>query len=187
MAPPRRALPDRRPTPWSRLSTNSSRADLAENPRGGGYNLVVRNLTYVLADVPPMAERVLELTVPVAPKHVPKRLAHLGAGRNRLSEHRIGVGDFEGKYDRRAADRLRAKNAHFGELVGDVKHAVADSQLHRHEPSVRRGYPFDLLRAEGITVEGGGALSALDDDVWCDGHAAKVRFASSARIERSCA
>ena len=54
----------------------------------------------VLADVPTVAERVVELAVQVAPKHFGERLADLGSGCNRLREHGLGVGvDLEREHD----------------------------------------------------------------------------------------
>jgi len=58
----------------------------------------------VLNDVPAVPERVSELAVPVAPEHVLQRLPDLGSSINRLSEHRVRVGDIQGQDDRCAAD-----------------------------------------------------------------------------------
>jgi hypothetical protein len=79
-----------------------------EGPRGGGHDLVVRHVAQMLADVPAVPERVLELAVPVAPEHVLQRLTHLRAGRDRLREHRLGVDDVEREDDSGPADRRRA-------------------------------------------------------------------------------
>jgi hypothetical protein len=46
--------------------------------------------------------------------------------------------------------------------------AVADAQLNRHQPPVGCGYPAELLRVEGLAVERGSALGALNDDVGSD-------------------
>jgi hypothetical protein len=67
----------------------------------------VRHVAQVLADIPAMPERILELAVQVAPEHLLQRLTDLGAGRHRLGEHRLGVGDVERQENRSAADRPR--------------------------------------------------------------------------------
>jgi hypothetical protein len=141
---------------------------------GGGHDFVARNVVEVLRDVPAVPERVFDLAVPVAPEHVRQGLTHLGAGRDRLREHRIRVGHSESEHDRCAADRRRGEHAHFGELISDVQHAVADAQLHGHQPPVGRRDPFDLLRAERVAVEAGSALGDLNNDVWSDGHPTTV-------------
>ena len=51
-----------------------------------------------------------------------ERLTHRRAGRHRLREHGLGVGDLERQHHRRAADRGRREHPHLGELVGDVQH-----------------------------------------------------------------
>jgi hypothetical protein len=63
----------------------------------------VWHVAQVLSDVPAVPERVLELAVPVAPEHVGQWLSDLGAGRDRLREHRFGIRDVEGQHHRRAA------------------------------------------------------------------------------------
>ena len=65
-----------------------------------------------------------------------QRLTDLGARRDRLREHGLGVDDIEREHDRRAADRGRGEHAHLGELVGEVQQTVADAQLDRHQPPV---------------------------------------------------
>ena len=70
------------------------------------------------------------------------------------------------------------EHAHLGELVGEMHEAVADAQLDRHQPPVGRGDPAELLGAEGVAVEGGGALGALNDDVRGDLHRASVAVAA---------
>ena len=79
-----------------------------ERARRGGHDLVVRHVAQVLADVPAMPERIVELPVQVAPERVRERLTDLSAGRDRLREHSLSVGDVEGEDDRGAADRRRA-------------------------------------------------------------------------------
>ena len=54
---------------------------------GCGNNLVVRHVAQVLANVPPVPERILELTVQVTPKHVGQGLADRRPGRDSLREH----------------------------------------------------------------------------------------------------
>lgn len=141
----------------------------------GGYHLVVGDVAQVLVDVPAVAERVVELAVQVAPEGVLQRLANLGAGGNRLSEHRLRIGDVERQYDGSPTDRGRRENAHLRKLVGQVEKAVADAQLNRHEPAVRGRDALDLLGAERFPVEGRGALGALNDNVCGDRHACTVR------------
>ena len=121
-----------------------------------------------------MSERIVELPVQVAPERVRKRLTDLSAGRDRLREDGLGVGDVEGEDDRCAADRRCREHAELGELVGQMHEAVADAQLDRHQPPVGRGDPAELLGAEGVAVEGGSALGALNDDVRSDLHRASV-------------
>jgi hypothetical protein len=153
----------------------SSRRRISGEDRGGSlHDLVVRHVALVVGDVPAMPERVLKLTVTVAPKHVRQRLTNLSTGRYGLREDRVGVSDIEGQHHRGTADRRRREDPHLRELVGEVQHAVTDAELDRHQPSVGRRNPVDLFGAEGVPVEGGGALGALDDDVRGDDHRATV-------------
>src|SRR5829696_4342180 len=66
-----------------------------------------------------------------------------------------------------------------------MQRAVADAQLHRHQPAVRRRDPVQLLRPERVAIEGDCALRALNDDVRSDGHAKTVDAAPAARQPRS--
>jgi AraC-like DNA-binding protein len=134
----------------------------------------VGDVAQVLADVPAVPEGIVELAVAVAPEHVLQRLSDLGSGGDRLGEHGVGVGNLEGKDDGGSADRGRGEDAQLWELVGEVDSAVVEAQLDGHQASVRRGDSVDLFGAEGITVERGGALGALDHEVRSDGHASTV-------------
>ncbi len=51
---------------------------------GCGNDLVVRHVAQVLADVPPVPERILELTLQVTPKRVGQGLADRRAGRHSM-------------------------------------------------------------------------------------------------------
>jgi dTMP kinase len=51
----------------------------------------------VLSDVPAVPERVVELAVPITPKHVGQGLTDHRARRYRLGEHRLGIGDVKGR------------------------------------------------------------------------------------------
>ena len=116
----------------------------------------------------------MKLTVPLAPEHVRQRLADLGAGRDRLREYRFGVGDIEGKDDRRAADRGRGEHPHLGELIRQVQQPAADAQPDRHQPPAGDRDPVEFLGAEGVPVESGSAVGALDNDMRGDRHDATV-------------
>jgi hypothetical protein len=159
---------------------------LGECLRGGGYDLVVWYVAKVLADVPAVSKRIVELAVPVAPEHVLHRLSGLGSGRDRLCEDRVGVGDIKGQDDRCAADRGWGEDAQLGELVREMQPPVTDPEHNRHQSPVGRRDSADLLGAESITVEGGGALGARDNDVWCDRHEADRTGFGSAGLERCC-
>src|SRR4029079_14171058 len=135
--------------------------------------------------VPAMTERVLDLAVAIAPELVVERLPNLGAGRDRLGERGVGIGDLESEHDRRTTDRGRREDAEFRELVGDVEHDVANAELNAHQLAVGHRDAGDLVGAERLPVEGRGASGALDDDVRCDGHACTVWHARLGRS--SCA
>jgi hypothetical protein len=145
-----------------------------KSPCGGGDDLIVWHVAQVLSDVPAMPERVLELTVPVAPEHVRQRLTNRCARRHRLCKHRFGVRDVEGQHHRRAANRGWGEHPHLGELISDVQQAVANPQLDRHQPSIRNGDPAHLLGAKGVSVESDSALGALNDNVRSDRHEQSV-------------
>jgi hypothetical protein len=149
-------------------------AHLGKGPRGSGHDFIVRYVAQVLGDVPAVPEGVVELAVPVAPERVLKRLADVRASRDGSSEDRVSVGDVEGEHDRRPADRGRGQHAHLGKLVREVQEAAADPKPYRHQPPVGQRDPIELLGAEGVPVEGSGALRALNDDVWSNGRWASV-------------
>src|SRR5262245_17052751 len=100
-----------------------------------------------------MTERVVELPVQVPPEGLAQRLADLGTGRERLREDGLGVIDIEREDDRRAPDRRRREGPELGKLVGEMQATVADSQLDRHETSVRGRNPDQLESAECVAVE----------------------------------
>jgi len=75
---------------------------------------------------------------------------------------------------------------HLGELVGEMQEAAAEAQLDRHETTVWCGDAVDFLGAEGVVVEGGGLLGAVDDDVRSDRHAISLSFERPRRLGRSC-
>jgi len=129
----------------------------------------------MLADVPAVPERIVELPVQVAPEHLLEGLANLGASSDRLREDRLSIGDVECQDDAGSTDRGWGEHPHLWELVGYVEEAVTDAQLDRHESAVRRRDPLDLLGAECVSVEGGSAVGALNDYVCGDRHAVKVR------------
>jgi len=124
-----------------------------------------------------MSEGIVELTVQVTPEHVLQGLANRSAGADRLSEGGFGVGNIERQDDGRSADGRRSEHTHLRELVRDVEQRVADAEANRHAAAVRRGDAADLLRSEGLPVEGSGPVGSLDDDVWCECHGAIVRHA----------
>src|SRR5579859_3032187 len=128
----------------------------------------------MLADVPPVPERILELAVPVAPEHVGRRLAYPRPGRDRACEPRVGVVDLQRQHHRRAADGGRGQHPQLGKLVRQVQQAAADPELDRHQPPVRYRDPAHLLGPECLGVEGCGALGALDHDVRDDWHSPTV-------------
>src|SRR5262249_21011551 len=66
-------------------------------------------VAYVRAYGPVMAERVLELTVAIAPEHVCDRHGDLRAGLNRAGGKGIGIVHVEMDRDRGALERLRAQ------------------------------------------------------------------------------
>jgi hypothetical protein len=65
------------------------RSSRIEQSRRGGDDLVLRHVPQMLADVPVVPERILELAVPVTPEHVGQRLAYLRPGPDRPGEHRV--------------------------------------------------------------------------------------------------
>jgi hypothetical protein len=143
----------------------------AEGAGGRGDDLVVRDVSHVVRDIPSVPEGVLELAVAVAPEHVLDRLPDRRTGGHSLREDGVGVGDVECQHHGCPADRRRCENAQLRELVGDVQDVAADAQLQRHETPVGRRDTADLLGAERVTVELAGALGALDDDVSSKSHA----------------
>ena len=64
-----------------------------------------------------MAERIFDLAVAVALKHVAHRHGGLGAGAHRLRRHRIDILDIEVDGDRRTFQRLRSERAPFLSVV----------------------------------------------------------------------
>jgi len=124
----------------------------------------------MLADVPAVPEGIVELTMQVAPEGLLQGLTHRRARRHRLGEHRLCIGNVQSQHYRRATDRRRCEDTHLRELVRQMQLPVADAQLHRHEPRVRRGDPAQLLGAEGLAIEGNGPLGVANNDVRCDCH-----------------
>jgi hypothetical protein len=94
----------------------------------------------------------------------------LGAGRDRPGEDRIGVLDVERENDCRTAERWRSEHPQLGKLVRDVEHRPVEAQLDGHETTVGSWDPLDLLGAERVAVERGGALGTPYDDMRGDGH-----------------
>ncbi|HEV8459306.1 MAG TPA: hypothetical protein VGQ38_01240 [Gaiellaceae bacterium] len=92
----------------------------------GGNDLVMWDVPNVLADVPSVTEGILDLTVPVAPKHVLDRLADTCPCGDGPREHGISVSDFERENNGRTANRRRSKHAHLRELVGEMQNGVVD-------------------------------------------------------------
>src|SRR5512133_4280687 len=77
---------------------------LAEGLCGGGDDLILRYVAHVLSDVPAMPERILQLALQVAPKHVRQRLPNQCTRLRRLREYRFGIGDVKGPHHGRAAN-----------------------------------------------------------------------------------
>jgi AraC-like DNA-binding protein len=147
----------------------------------------------VLADVPAVPERIVELRVQVTPEGLVQGLANASPGRDRSGEDLLRVVDVKRQYDRSAADRRRCEHTQLGEFVGQMQEAVPDPQPNRHQSPVGRGDPAQLLGAEGVAVEGTGPLRALNDDMRSDHHGRTVEtwpqvvldvlaFASLARV-----
>ena len=67
----------------------------------------------------------------VAPEHVLHRLTDLRARGHGLGEHGVRVGDLEAQDDGGSADRRWPEHAHLGKLDGDVRHAVANTDMSR--------------------------------------------------------
>jgi hypothetical protein len=168
-----------RPTRFSsrRAAVTAEQAisQLAEYLRSGRDDRLVRHVVEVLADVPAVPERIIELTVAVAPEHVRKRLSDLSPRRQRPRERRLRIAHGETEDNRGPAQRRRPDHPHLRELVRDVQHAVADPQLDRHESPVGGGNPCDLLCSERVPIEPGGLIGAANDEVRCDGHARNLR------------
>src|SRR4051812_10454696 len=146
----------------------------SEQLRRRGDDLLVRHVPDVLGHVPAVAERIVELTVTVAPEGVTERLPDGCAGRDRGGEDGVRVADVERQHDRGAADRWRRQDPELRKLVGEMHGPAREAQGDRHQAPVGRGDPAGLLGPEGLAVEGGGALGALDDEVWRDRHAHTV-------------
>jgi hypothetical protein len=137
----------------------------------------------VLADVPAVPERVVELAVFVAPEDVREWLTDLCASGDRLREDPLGIGNLEAEHDRCAADRGRSEYAHLGKLVRQVYKPIADAQLNGHQSPVGGRYTVELLGAERLGVERGSSLGALNDEMRCEWHAATVSMVRPAVLD----
>ena len=129
----------------------------------------------MLADVPAMPERVLQLAMAVAPEHVAERLADLRTRRHRLRN----TGPRRQRPPARGPRACRRPTAERARPSPGTRrrraNPVANLQLNRHQPPIGRRDPVDLLGTERVGVEGGGALGALNNDMWSYWHRTTVK------------
>ena len=75
-----------------------------------------------------MAERIDELTVPLAPELVGKLVVDLSARLDRACPERVGVVGLDLQRCCRAADRQGGEDAEVGELACDVDARIAETK-----------------------------------------------------------
>src|SRR5215204_4299052 len=131
-------------------------------------HLLGGNVLDVRRHAPPMPEGVLELTRPIAVELVLDRTQLLRACFHRDVEGLVDVLDVHTEGDGRAADLLRADDAHLGELVREHDHGIADLELGVADLAVRRGHAHALGGAEHLDIEVDGLCRAVDREVRAD-------------------
>src|SRR5262249_30935858 len=112
-----------------------------------------------------MAERVLELSGPIAVELVLDRPQLLRARLQSALEGAVDVLDVDQHRHRGAPDGLRPADVHVRVLVRDHDHGVADLELRVADPSVGRGHAHALLRAEDRAVELDRLAGAVDVEI----------------------
>ena len=140
----------------------------AECRGGGASDLLARNVTHVLGQVPPVAEGIGELPLQVAPELIREWMEDLGARIDGLPPERCDVVREQMEDDRRAPDALRGQDPGFGELVGNPDCRVAEPQLHVEQLSAWQFDPVVFLRTQGGWIPLGGPDGVSNDDVGCD-------------------
>ena len=133
-------------------------------------HLLRRNVLELGLDHPHMTERIFDLAGAIAIELVLDRPLERRAGRNRARDDRIGVGDAQAHRHRRAAERLRANDAHFGKLVRQHHAGVAEFELGVADAIAHR-QAVALLGAECRIIEIDRRLRAADAEV---GHGVAV-------------
>ena len=137
----------------------------AEQSTGLALDLLARDVADDLRQAPPVAERVGDLAVLLAPERIPERLQDVGARLECATPERLDVLAVEMQGPSRSRRSTGREHAEIRELVREHHGRVAEPQLDLHQLSAGHLDPPALLRLEGPHVPLRRVRSSADDEV----------------------